>query len=414
MTSKRPGTLIFVSMVPGDVLRAAQQLYERIAIVFEVELPSQLTRTIEQITASPFDETELVRILSDYASRNQVAGVVTFDERAVIATASVQKALGLPGNARDAAYAARNKFAMRSRFRDAGVATPEFALVRTTEDAAELTRTGLSFPCVLKPLFGLASEGVLRIDDISQLEQRFPIVRQVADRHRGFHPDDPAHDFLLLETYLPGQEVAVDGFLADGKFLLAGISDKPDPLEGPTFEETIYVSPTSLPARAATAVVSEVARGVAALGLRLGPIHAELRLTPNGPVLLEIGARAIGGVCGRLHSYGLGLDYLGIALRSSLGEQIVLPQTHQTPSGVMMIPVPQRGRLEAIDGIEQARQIEGIRDVIIISRPGDILVGLPETGFYVGFILAVGESQANVVERLNECHRTLKFTITPM
>src|ERR1700738_4012936 len=229
MTSKRPGTLIFVSMVPGDVLRAAQQLYERIAIVFEVELPSQLTRTIEQITASPFDETELVRILSDYASRNQVAGVVTFDERAVIATASMQKALGLPGNTRDAAYAARNKFAMRSRFRDAGVATPEFARVRSLEDAAELTRTGLSFPCVLKPLFGLASEGVLRIDDISQLEQRFPIVRRVADRHRAFHPDDPAHDFLLLETYLPGQEVAVDGFLTDGKLLPAGISDKPDP-----------------------------------------------------------------------------------------------------------------------------------------------------------------------------------------
>jgi biotin carboxylase len=414
MTSQRPGTLIFISMVPGDVLRAAQQLYERIAIVFEVELPPQLTRTIEQITASPFDEPQLVRILSDYACRNQVTGVVTFDERAVIATASVQKALGLPGNARDAAYTARNKFAMRSRFREAGLATPEFALVRTLEDAAELTRTGLSFPCVLKPLFGLASEGVLRIDDMSQLERRFPIVRWVADRHRDFHPGDPAHDFLLLESYLPGQEVAVDGFMAEGKFLLAGISDKPNPLEGPTFEETIYVSPTSLPASEAAAVISEVAKGAAALGLRMGPIHAELRLTPKGPVLLEIGARAIGGVCGRLHSYGLGLDYLATALRSSLGEPIALPQTHQTPSGVMMIPVPQRGRLEAIEGIERARQIEGIRDVIIISRPGDILVGLPETGSYVGFILAVGESQASVVERLNACHRALKFTVTPM
>jgi hypothetical protein len=137
-------------------------------------------------------------------------------------------------------------------------------------------------------------------------------------------------------------------------------------------------------------------------------------LTVNGPVLLEIGARAIGGVCGRFHSNSLGLDYLDIALRSSLGEQIVLPQTHQTPSGVMMIPVPQRGRLEAIDGIEQARQIEGIRDVIIISRPGDILVGLPEAGSYVGFILATGGSQSEVVARLKESHLALKFTVTPI
>src|SRR5262249_45902407 len=150
----------------------------------------------------------------------------------------------------------------------------------------------------------------------------------------------------------------------------------------------------------ANRIVSEVRKGVAALGLNIGPVHTELRLTGQGPVLLEIGARAIGGVCGRAHTYRLGFDYQELVLKASLGWPMNVTLESQTPSGVMMIPPPRRGRLEAVEGIDRARQVEGVRDAVVMSKPGDLLLGLPERGCYVGFIFATGASQAEVVNRL--------------
>jgi biotin carboxylase len=301
---------------------------------------------------------------------------------------------------------------MRSHFARAGVATPAFALVRSQDEAVRQARE-LGFPLVLKPLSGTASEGVLRVNDQAELEAAFPIVTRIAGIHQKV-VDDPAFaDCLLLETYLAGTEIAVDGFVTGGRMLPVGVWDKADPLDGPTFLETIYVSPSALPPDMIDRVLHEMSRGVEALGLTVGPVHAELRLTAQGPVLLEIGARAIGGACGRAHSNRLGFDYFELALRASLGDLIDVPLESRTPSGVMMIPPPCRGRLEAVDGIEDARGVEGVRDLFLVSKPGDLLVGLPESGCYVGFIFAMGGSQGEVIDRLKESHGKLQFRMTP-
>jgi hypothetical protein len=240
-------------------------------------------------------------------------------------------------------------------------------------------------------------------------------VRRIAGVHQELVDDVSFRDCLLLETYLPGAEVAVDGFMVDGTLLPVGVWDKADPLEGPTFLETIYVSPSALTPDAVNRVVVEVRKGVDALGLTVGPVHAELRLTAQGPVLLEIGARAIGGACGRAHSNRLGFDYFELALRAGLGQRIDVPlESPQTPSGVMMIPPPCRGRLEGVDGIDAARSVEGVRDLFLVSKPGDILTGLPESGCYVGFIFAMGGTQGEVIDRLKESHRKLNFRVTPV
>ena len=414
MTDLRNGTLLFISSAPGDALRAARRLVKRSAIVSTTQLSWQLQHVDDQLTVDPYNPASLCEAVVEYAKLHDIAGAVTFDERAVVATATLQQALGLVGNTREAAYSSRNKYVMRCRFFDAGLATPEFGVVRSQNEAVRLANDRLAFPLVLKPLFGMASEGVLRVNNPAELEDAFSVVRRIADDHRGFVGDDPFNDCLLLEAYLPGSEVAVDGFLANGKFWSAGVFDKVDPLEGPTFLETIYVSPSALTTDTTERVVAEVGKGVAALGLTVGPVHAELRLTEQGPVLLEIGARAIGGVCGRAHTYRLGFDYQELVLRASLGDLTEVARESQTPSGVMMIPPPRPGRLETVDGIEAARQVEGIRDVFIMSKPGDVLLALPEKGCYVGFIFATGDSQSEVIDRLKESHGKLTFGIAPI
>jgi biotin carboxylase len=413
MSDVRSGTLVFVSVAPGDALRAARRLAERSALVTPAQLTWQLQHIDDQLNVDPHDTAALCSAVTEYSRRHPISGIVTFDERAVVQTAILQRQLRLPGNTPESAEASRNKYLMRSRFSQAGLTTPAFSLVRSCDEAVRLANERLAFPLVLKPLFGTASEGVLRVNDVAELEVAFPVVTRIASAHQEFVDDRSFSDCLLLETYLPGAEVAVDGFVIDGKFLPVGVWDKADPLEGPTFLETIYVSPSALAPDAVNRVLAEVSRGVAALGLTVGPVHAELRLTAQGPVLLEIGARAIGGACGRAHSNRLGFDYFELALRASLGLPIDAPLESRTPSGVMMIPPPSRGRLEGVEGIEAARGVAGVRDLFLVSKPGDMLVGLPDSGCYVGFIFAMGESQGEVIDRLKESHGKLNFRVTP-
>lgn len=411
MTNKRTGTLLFVSTAPGDALRAARRLVERSVIATSAKLGWQLDYIDGQLFVDPYDETALLAAVRKYAAQNHVTGIVTFDERAVVSTATLQEALDIRGNKREAAYASRNKFVMRSRFSSAGLATPQFALVRDLDEAVHVATKQLMFPLVLKPLFGFASQGVIRVNDNSELEGNFEKIYRIAATHNGFVRNDPYLGCLLLEQYLPGLEIAVDAFLADGELWPIGIFDKPDPLEGPTFGETIYVSPSTLSDQASARIMRDVARAATALGLEIGPLHAEVRLTESGPVILEIGARAIGGVCGRAHTYRLGFDYQEIVLRACLGESVTLPDTPQTPAGVMMIPPPSRGRLISVDGLESAREVEGVRDVFIMSKPGDLLRVLPEDGCCVGFIFATGPSAPEVTDRLREAHRRLRFAV---
>ena len=414
MTELKSGTLLFVSLAPGDALRAARRLVERTAIVTTGPLSWQLQHVDDQLAINPYDIEALCDAVTDYARRHRLAGVVTFDERSVVATARLQQSLKLPGNAVQAAYASRNKFMMRMRFREAGLETPGFCLVKNLDEAVRAATSQMNFPLVLKPVFGMASEGVLRVNNMAELEAAFPVVKGIARNYRAYTDGDEFNECLLLETYLDGREIAVDAFLAGGKFLPVGIFDKADPLEGPTFVETIYVSPSTLDKAMSDRVIAEVRRGAEALGLTIGPLHAELRLTARGPVLLEIGARAIGGVCGRAHTYGLGFDYQEVALRAVLGQDIDISTGVCTPSGVMMIPAPGKGILRNVSGIEDARRVQGVRDLAIMSKPGDILVGLPEQGCYVGFIFATGTSQQEVVRSLNESHSKLNFEISPI
>ncbi len=344
------------------------------------------------------------------------AVVATSDETAVIA-ALASRALGLRGNAPEAAYTARNKLRMRGALAAAGIARPRFAAFALDEEPR-----APSFPCVVKPLLLSASRGVIRADDPPSLRAAFERVARLLARPDTVRGDDPDRHQVLVEEFVPGAEVALEGILRGGALGVLALFDKPDPLDGPFFEETIYVTPSRLPAAVQRAVADAAARAARAIGLAEGPIHAELRLPPDGdPVVIEVAARSIGGLCARTLRFALAdgdasLEELVLrhALDLPVSETGTETGTGTGASGVMMIPIPAAGVLQAVDGVEAARAVAHVEDVVITTKLGEKLVPLPEGASYLGFLFARAATPALVEEALREAHRQLRFTVAPL
>jgi len=350
-------------------------------------------------------------VVQEARARPYDAIIATDDPTAEVAALAARE-LGLEGNSPDAARTARNKRLMREALRRAGVPCPPHRVFDENEPAADVAAR-VSYPCVLKPLLCSASRGVMRADDPRSFAVawtrlvallRTPALRAVAD---------PDGHRILVEPFVPGPEVAVEGILAGGTLTLLAIFDKPDPLDGPFFEETIYVTPSRHSATAQAAIADVTARAAKAIDLVDGPIHAELRLAPDGPQLIEIAARSIGGLCARTLRFGLGahsLEEIVIrqALRQPLGEL-----SPRGAAGVMMIPIPHGGVFQSVRGVEAAKQLPLVEDVAITAHAGQVLVPLPEGHAYLGFIFARGESPAPVEDALRKAHEQLHFDIAP-
>ncbi len=335
------------------------------------------------------------------------AAIVGVDDQGVIAAALASERLGLPHNPPAAVALTRDKAAMRRALGSANVPQPRFVLLGAGDDVCAATRF-VGLPCVVKPVSLSGSRGVIRADDVHQ-------ARAAVGRVRGIlaAAGDREHAPLLLESYLPGAEVAVEGLLNRGRLETLAIFDKPDPLEGPYFEETLYVTPSRL----AAAVLAEVERGTAlaarALGLREGPIHAELRVHEGGVSVLELAARSIGGHCSRALRFGAGVSLEQLILRHALGLPLEGLSRERVAAGVMMIPIPRGGTLTQVDGQERARAVPGIAGVEITIAPGRPVVPLPEGDRYLGFMFAHGPTPAAVERSLREAHSCLDIRIEP-
>lgn len=411
----RDRTILIVSMCPGDALRAARRLGLRVVMLTDAALTWQAEYLDRVIDVSPFDQRAAAAALDSHVARHGTIGAaMTFDERAVPVTASLAARLGARGNSVEAAYAARNKYVMRVRCAEHGLASPRFALAADADDALRIAQESIGYPLVLKPLFGFASLGVVRIDAPPQLATAFAATMDVARQARVFVEDDPYRDSVMLEQYIGGRELAVDGILEHERFRCVGLFDKPELGDGPTFEDTLYVTP-SLESDALQAEILEtVGRSARALGLITGAVHAEVRVDVAGPRLIEIGARPIGGICGRAHSYCLGVDYAEIVLRNALGESPPLPQDDRTPAGVMMIPVTRAGRVSRVEGVREAREVEGIRDVLLMARVGDRVGTESHEACYLGFVLACGESVHHVRRALLQARSLISCEVEPV
>jgi biotin carboxylase len=346
-----------------------------------------------------------------------VNGVLALGDRPAPAAAYVARGLGILHNHPASVEACRNKLRMREVFRDAGLPVPWFRSV-ALDPVPEPALLGISYPCVLKPLSLSASQGVVRANDREEFLAGAARLRRLLESPVIRATREANLDQMLVEGYLPGREVAVEGLLTEGSLRILAIFDKPDPLDGPYFEETIYVTPTRLTGDEQRALRKSFENAVGALGLTHGPVHAEFRLNQLGVWPLEVAPRPIGGLCARALRFEvsgerelIGLEEL--LLRHALGLPGSDAPRERTASGVMMIPVPQSGILEKVEGGEEARAVKGITNLEITARLHDYIAAWPDGSSYLGFLFARGADPASVESSLREGHGKLRFTLTP-
>ncbi|MGH7263323.1 MAG: ATP-grasp domain-containing protein [Candidatus Rokuibacteriota bacterium] len=383
-------------------------------MVVASERPSTLEEAFPDnlLTLDFADPGQAARAVAELARRKPIDAVVPVDDLTTVVGAAIASALGLPGaNSVAAVATTRNKSRMREAVARAGVPSPPYRLFTLADDPAAAARQ-VPYPCVLKPTVLAASRGVIRADDEAEFVAAFRRIAAILETLDVAGQGDGARE-ILVEGFVPGREVALEGLLVGGALRVLALFDKPDPLDGPFFEETIYVTPSRLPRETQAAIAGCAARATAALGLREGPIHAELRVNDRGPWLIEVAARSIGGLCSRTLRFGTGLTLEEIIVRHALGADLASLERERQPAGVMMIPIPRAGVLEAVRGQEDAKSVPGIEEVTITAHLGQALVPLPEGSRYLGFVFARADTPERVEAALREAHQRLAFVIAP-
>ena len=372
------------------------------------------------------------RIAVEVAGRSPVAVVGVDDQTALVAALSAAR-LGLPHNPPGAVRAARDKDQSRARLRAAGIPTPRWQTLSLEElvepgaaagpgaaggpgaaagAGAAAALRAVRFPCVVKPLCLSGSRGVMRADDPAGLAAALARLARLLRSPQVAARRDPLLQRVLIEDFIPGPEVALEGLLTAGALHVLALFDKPDPLDGPFFEETLYVTPSRHPAALQAAIAEAVGGAARALGLREGPVHAELRLSPEGPRILEVAARSIGGLCGRTLRFGLGVTLEELVLRHALGQAAPPPPRERAAAGVLMLPIRKAGLLQEVRGLEAARRVPLIDDVVMTAHLREELVPLPEGSSYLGFAFARGESPAAVERALREAGACIEAVVS--
>ena len=345
-----------------------------------------------------------------FAQQYPINGVVGVDDRTALVAAAIATKLKLNGNPVHAAIAASDKYLQRQLLARATVPIPRFVLRELDEDPATIAKS-IAYPCVLKPVRLSASRGVIRADNPQSFASAHARLRAIlADPETAAACGDRARQYLI-EEFIPGYEVAVEGLVVNRRLHVLAIFDKPDPLDGPFFEETIYVTPSQVPTGLQKAITDCADRAVRALGIIEGAIHAELRYNERGPWLIELAARPIGGRCSAVLRFGTGVTLEEIIVRHALGMPIPSLQRERQAAGVMMIPIPGAGTLQEVRGVAQAKAVPLVEDVQITAHPGERLVPFPEGSRYPGFIFARGETPAMVEAALRDAHRRLEFVL---
>ena len=415
--SEAPRVLL---LLPTRTYRATDFLEAALKLNVEVVVASEEAATTADLSprhtlvldfSAPAVATQ---IIVEFSETYPIAAIVGVDDDTTLLATAALEALGLPHNPVDSAKATRNKYLLRHTLATNGVSVPAYQRFSIEDDPAEIaaklgTDTHVGFPCIIKPLSLSASRGVIRADTPAEFVEAFQRTTKLL--HALQESTDPPAQYLLVEDYIPGIEVALEGMLLDGELKTLALFDKPDPLEGPFFEETLYVTPSRLSMEVQAALHRATAEAADALGLRHGPIHAELRYNDAGAHLIEIAARTIGGLCARTLRFGTGMSLEELVIRHAIGQQVEELQREQQAAGVMMIPVPKAGILGEVRGKTAAYCVDGIVEVNITIPIGGEVVPLPEGARYLGFIFARAETPEAVESALREAHRQLEFVI---
>jgi biotin carboxylase len=386
-----------------DFLAAAQRL--DVDIIVGSERRQAMAEAMgDRVAVVPLSRLDAaVDVIAALHDRRPLDAVLAVDDQGLEVAAAASARLGLTHNPLDAVAATRDKAALRARLVTAAVAQPDYRVVPPGQSVAAAAAQ-MGYPCVVKPVSRSGSQGVIRVDDDVQ-------ASAAADRARAIvGPLEP----LLVEGFVAGAEVAVEALLVGGALEVLAVFDKPDPLDGPFFEETIYVTPSRQPAAILAALTAAVASAAFALGLREGPVHAELRVGADGrPVVIEVAARSIGGLCARALRFGAGVSLEEVIMRHAIGAGLDGLHREAQASGVMMLPIRAAGVLEKVSGQAEALAVEGVVGLEISISAGRRLVPLPEGDRYLGFVFARGPTPAEVELALRQAEAALEVVVRP-
>jgi hypothetical protein len=411
-----PHRVLLLATTTGYQTRAFGEAAERLGV--DLALATDRCRTLEDpwrdaaIPVRFHDEASSVRAIAREAVRRPFRGLLAVGDRPVPLAARAAEALMLTWHPCVAAQACRSKLETRDRLRAAGLPVPWYRTLPLDDHQARTP----PLPCVVKPLSLSGSRGVIRADTPTDLARAVARVRRLLASKdvRALRERDAS--ILLLEGYIPGEEYAIEGLVEHGRLRVLALFDKPDPLVGPFFEETIYVTPSRAPAARQDAIEAAVARAVRALGLSHGPVHAECRVDGDRVFVLEVAARPIGGLCARALRFstpgGEGtISFEELLLRHAIGASTAAWSRESHASGVMMIPIPRRGIYRRTEYVENAAGVPGVTAVQITARPDQQIVPLPEGATYLGFIFARAATPGEVEAALRAAHARLRFVI---
>lgn len=395
----------------GAFLEAARSL--DLDVICALDTPESFPTNIGVNVAVDFTDVEGAanRIVEFARARGGVRAVLAIDDRGAVIAALASARLGLSHNDPGSALAARDKLVMRNRLYAAGVPVPTYRSFPADTDPASIGEM-VPYPCVVKPLLLSGSRGVIRADTPEEFIVAFARTRAILDAS-GMPPEE---NEILVEGFVEGFEVALEGLLTGGRLDTLALFDKPDPLDGPFFEETIYVMPSRLPASVQTAISTRVEEAATAIGLREGPVHAELRVDlATGDIwTIELAGRSIGGLCSSILDFGSGMSLEELILRHAAGMQTPSHQTNTSAAGVMMIPIPRSGMLRGVEGVDEAMKVPGITGIEITAPVNQPILALPEGSSYLGFIFARSDSPGEAEGALREAHARLEIEITPI
>ena len=355
---------------------------------------------------------ESAQAIVDAAKGQPLSGIVALGDQTTLTAAIAAQKLLLPHHPPAGVRAAGDKFTARQKFHEAGLLAPKF--VRLPLDESAPLPAEIEFPCVVKPLGLAASRGVIRADTADQLRDAVQRIARLLEKPEVRMMQGGGQGSLLVESFIPGREYALEGIMHHGQLHVLALFDKPDPLDGPFFEETIYVTPSRLDLETQRQIRDCTKRAVGALGLDHGPVHAEMRVNEKGVWMLEVAARPIGGLCARAVRFGDGATLEEFLIRHAVGMPVDRLRREPQAAGVMMIPVPADGVLVAVEGVEEARRVAGIEEVVITAKPHQKLIRWPEGNSYPGFIFARGDSPGLVEQALRQAHQRLNFVVTPL
>jgi len=355
------------------------------------------------------DSTEAaVNTIVSSSAKYNFCGIVAADDKATEIVAKAAKALNLPHNPPDAVHLTRWKHKARKVLEQAGLPVPRH-WVATFSDIRKDKLPDISFPCVIKPLNLSASRGVIRCNNEKELKEAAERVSKIVENQNEVDSKSKA----LIESFIPGKEVALEAILQQGKLVPIAMFDKPDPLNGPYFEETYYVTPSRLTRSQQHKITLTIESACAAYGLTTGPVHAELRINGDELYIIEIAARTIGGECAKLVEFASNRSLESIVIEYAMGinaDTISL----ETAAGVMMMPTPRSGVLRRVEGVLNAQSVKNIKSVNLAIREGHELIALPEGASYLGFIFATAETPEAVESALRSAHDKLNIVVDPL